>query len=357
MRTHHRLIGTSEEDTWRKLLPAGKCVFGSIEFARLQEQHQGRQAKLFMFQHGASRVVYPLLLRPLSELPFVSGATAVKWDSTTPEFTGPFGLERLSAVDFTNAVHRVWSELGVVTEFMHLNPWSEAEQLLPEEAIQYNRDVIWIDTTLSQDELWVQHFSHACRKNLKRAEREGVRVYEASNLDDIREFHRIYRDTMDRNQALSAYYFPLEYFTSIFQTMPQNSRFVMAEHESRIIAATLYLHDEVNMYSYLGGADYEHQAVRPTNAIVCETINWARSRGKKRLVLGGGYQPDDGIFRFKAGFSQLRAAFYTYQQIHLPDQYDVLRDDWHRQQAAASESTPYFPIYRAPVSPERPLLT
>ncbi|MGC2111948.1 MAG: GNAT family N-acetyltransferase [Candidatus Korobacteraceae bacterium] len=357
MAIHQQLIGTESEAAWRGFLPANRSVFASLEFARLQEQYLQRLAKLFVFGSDESSILYPFLLRPLSDLPFACESMGAQWDSTTPEFTGPFGLTQASVGQFTCAVHRLWPQLGVVTEFMHLNPWSGAEQLLPAEALQFNRDLVWVDTSLPDDELWRNHFSHACRKNLKRANSENVRVYEATGLDDVHEFHRIYRETMDRNQAFSSYYFPKEYFTSIFETMRQNCRFVMAEYKNRIVAATLYLHDNANVYSYLGGADYDYQAIRPTNVIVFDTITWARSVGKRRLILGGGYQEHDGIFRFKAGFSQLRAAFYTFQQVHLVEQYNALRDGWCRSHEMSGEVKPYFPVYRAPLLQGKSSLT
>jgi serine/alanine adding enzyme len=345
MNAHQRLLNLSDENSWRSLLPASQSVFGSYEFAFMQEQYGHRIAKLFVCDDGRSKTFYPFFLRSLSELPFSQTAGA-NWDAATPEFTGPLYLSGGSAAKFCEAVHQLFCELGVVTEFMHLNPWSDAGQMLTGGELCFNREVVWVDTTRSEDELSRNHFSYACRKNLKRAANEGVRVFEATGLDEVRAFHRIYSKTMDRNQALSSYYFPIEYFTSIFEQMTGNARFVLAEYKGQIVAATLYMHDDVSVYSYLGGADYDHQQVRPTNAIVNYAIAWARRSGKRRLVLGGGYQPDDGIFRFKASFSRLRAKFYTFRRIHLRDQYDDLRAKWCMYHGADPDDN-YFPSYRS----------
>ena len=348
MNAHQKLLNSGNEDGWRSLLPASQSVFGSYEFARIQEQYSRRIANLFVFDDGSSKTVYPFFLRPLSELP-LGQVVGANWDAATPEFTGPLCLSRAGTAEFCDAVHRLFCELGAVTEFMHLNPWSDAGQRLIGGDLCFNREVVWVDTTLSEDELWQKHFSCACRKNLKRAANENVRVFEATNLDNVRAFHRIYCETMDRNHALSSYYFPLEYFVSIFEQMSGNARFVLAEHKGQIVAATLYMHDDVNIYSYVGGADYEYQHVRPTNAIVHNTIRWARLHGQQRLVLGGGYHVDDGIFRFKSSFSQLRAAFYTFRRIHLMDQYVDLKANWCSSYGSDPGDS-YFPAYRAPAA-------
>ena len=352
MSTYQKLISLGNEDEWRDLLPAGQSVFGSYEFARIQEEYSRRVANLFVFEDAGSKAVYPFFLRSLAELPFnrIAGAN---WDAATPEFTGPSNLSGASAAKFCEAVHQRFCELGVVTEFMHLNPWIDAGHMLSGGELRLNREVVWVDTTLSEGDLWQNHFSHACRKNLKRAANENVRVFEATTLDEVRTFHKIYSRTMDRNRALSSYYFPVEFVISIFEHMAANARFVLAEYKGHIIAATLYMHDHVSVYSYLGGADYEYQHVRPTNAIVNCAIAWARRSGKQRLVLGGGYQPDDGIFRFKASFSHLRAPFYTFRRIHLVDHYDALQSDWCAYHGAAPDDG-YFPAYRSP-APARSL--
>src|ERR1035437_547516 len=211
MKSHQKLLNLGNEESWRSLLPAGQSIFGSYEFARIQEQYSRRIANLFVFDDDQSRTVYPFFLRSLSELPFSQIAGAI-WDAATPEFTGPSNISQASAARFCDAVHQLFCELSVVTEFMHLNPWSDAGQMLTGGELCFNREIVWVDTTLSEDKLWQNHFSHACRKNLKRAANENVRVFEATSLDEVRAFHRIYRATMDRNHALGSYYFPTEYF-------------------------------------------------------------------------------------------------------------------------------------------------
>jgi serine/alanine adding enzyme len=203
-----------------------------------------------------------------------------------------------------------------------------------------------VDLTQDEDHLWRESFTQACRKNIKRARREGVRVFAATSESDAHELHRIYELTMDRQGAFEGYYLPPAYFVSFLERLADNSRILLAEHEGRVVAATLYLHDEADAYSYLGGADHAFQHVRPTNAVVHEMIRWARAEGKQRLVLGGGYAPGDGIFRFKASFSPLRAGLRLYKRVHIPDAYDSLRDAWRRHHGVEGE-TAFFPPYRA----------
>jgi lipid II:glycine glycyltransferase (peptidoglycan interpeptide bridge formation enzyme) len=121
---------------------------------------------------------------------------------------------------------------------------------------------------------------------------------------------------------------------------------MLAELDGQAIAATLYLHDDDNVYAYLGGLDYAYQRVRPSNAVIYETMLWAKRLGKKRLILGGGYHEKDGIFRFKSTFSPLRARFQIYRKVHMAEQYAALCEAWETYYGVPASSDGYFPAYR-----------
>lgn len=348
----YRLLSHIDESEWRAEWPAARGVFGSVEFARLARQYASVVPHMLVMESAGDRIAYPFFLRSLQSLPFEHPAAGC--DTTTPEFTGPFGLSDSCAPAFAEVVKEVFHNLGVVAEFMHLHPWQVAPWLLSGGKVRLNRELVWVDVSLSDEKLWREQFSHACRKNIKRSQAEKIRVFEASTVDDVNEFHRIYFETMDRNQALQSYYFPVEYFRCIFDNLSANARFVLAEHRGDVIAATLYLYDDLHVYSYLGGADYRFQHLRPTNAIIYSVINWARIAGKKRLMLGGGYRSDDGIFKFKASFSNLRIPFYTFERVHSPSVLNRMEEEWSRYFRCSVQDATYFPVYRSvPAVPER----
>jgi serine/alanine adding enzyme len=345
------LLTPDQERDWERFLPRSTSVFGSVAHARLCERFKDVHARLFVCEDSGGAISYPFLVRPVESLPFAGNLSRHYEDSLTPEFTGPIAVGQPQAAKhkFSQCFGELCARLGIVAEFAHLHCWNDNVELLKQEFVESSREIIWVDLQTPYEHLWHEHFAHACRKNINRATKEGVRVLAAVDDDHIREFHRIYSATMDRNAAHASYYFPLDYFLYIRDEMSANARFTFAEYRGAIVAATLYLYDDADVYSYLGGADIEFQHVRPTNAVVQDTIQWAQSMNKKRMVLGGGYRPDDGIFRFKASFSPLRARFSTYRRVHIPRVYDDLVQRWSEYNGAASTSA-YFPAYRAVAS-------
>lgn len=348
----YEVYTTAEAESWQKILPADTSVFGSLEYARISQRETGHKPHLFVYGDDVASIAYPFFSRPVNELEFAASAPSMCCDTYSPEYTGPMHIcGKGHALDeFPTAFSHYCQRTGIVAEFIHLHPWHAFPKALEPDGVHFDREIVYVDLLSSLNSLWSGSFTYACQKNIKKSQREAVRVYEATSESDIGQFHRIYRMTMDRNKAHAKYYFSLNYFLAFFHEMPDHAIFLLAEYEGKAIAGTLYLHDNTDVYSYLGGADNEFQSVRPTNLIVYEIIRWAKSRGKERLVLGGGYQRDDGIFRFKASFSPLRARFHVYRKIHQATAYQLLCQAWsEKTQVPVSEAT-YFPAYRTPIS-------
>ena len=343
--TREKLLNTSDEDMWRQYLPENRSVFGSLGYARIWSAIREVHPRLYVIESDDAWICYPFFLRPLAQLPFRTDV-AGEWDSATPDFTGPmmFGEDDQLASEFSNSRNALFQSERVVAEFAHLHPWSGPGAFT--EGCTHNRDIVWVDTGLSPETLWRDHFEHCCRKNIKRALQEDVRIVVGRTEADVQEFHRIYLSTMERRDALPQYLFPYEFFAAFLRELPDNSRFVLAEVRGQVVAATLYLYDDANVYSFLGGADAAFQHMRPTNAVIWDTIRWSHETSKKRLILGGGYSAEDGIFRFKATFSPLRQPFFTYRRIHRDQDYLALERGCREYNGLNGQPISYFPSYR-----------
>ena len=339
---------TDDTAGWSSALPAGESVFGSVQFANVVREHLGCEPRLYVLQDSASLIAYPFFMRSIRPA-FLGEDCGRLRDTTSPDFTGPLARgtpTRSLAVELPTRLSTFFSSQDVVSEFIHLHPWKALTRALRGHELQFDREIVYIDLTATEEQLWRHSFNHACRKNITRSKRENVRVFEARTTGDVREFHRLYIDTMKMRNARAQYFYPLDFFVSIFDQLRGAARFALAEYRDQLVAGTLYLHDRDDVYSYLGGADARFQHVRPTNAVVYDTILWGQREGKKRLILGGGHAPNDGIVRFKASFSAHRASFFVYRCIHLPETYDALCRACSEVQGGELGTGTYFPRYR-----------
>lgn len=345
MRFH--LLTTWDDDAWRAALPAELNVMGSVAYARILERQTGYPARLLVVEASGCRVAYPFLLRPLRSLAFARPAQATQWDTLTPEYTGPIWRDPADARALPlDALAAPLRELGVVAEFAHLNPWDAALELLDPRSLTVNRDVVALDLAKGEARIWAEELSSDARRQTKQAWKAGVAVRRATSLDDVRAFHDLYLRTMARRHALARYQFPLEHFVAFHETMRDHAFFVLAEHGGRLAAGGLFLHGGMDLYWHLSAADLALGHVRPVNAYLHDTIRWAVRAGKRRMLLGGGYAPDDGIFRFKAAFSRQRLPFRVYRRVHDPDAYRSLAEAWSAHHGRPPVSD-FFPSYRA----------
>lgn len=325
---------------------------GSLEYVSILEAHTGCPARLLVVELDGAVVAYPFLLRPVSALRFAAGIGESLWDTFTPEYTGPISIgaardPQAGRSLLGEAFAGYGRENGVVAEFAHMNPWRAAHELLDSAYVADDRELVYIDLSAGKERTWTRSLTSDARRMARRAQAAGVRVRRAETPDDVREFHRLYISTMDRRRARERYYFPLEHFLAFLETMRETAFFVLAEWQGRTVAGGLYLYGGTDVYWHLSAMDMRFAHVAAVNGYVWETICWAIDAGKERMLLGGGYAPGDGIFRFKAGFSPLRARFRTYQRVHDADAHAALVHAWSASHGGRAAPEGYFPSWRA----------
>ena len=191
------------------------------------------------------------------------------------------------------------------------------------------------------NELWMD-FKQKVRKNVKKANTYNLEIIIESTENHMEDFLRIYYSTMDRTDAEDEYYFSKQFFADL-NRMKDNVMYFYTVYEGKIISAELVIYGKENCYSYLGGTDREYFDVRPNDFLKYEIIKWAKNKGLKNFVLGGGYGSDDGIFQYKLSLAPHGLYdFYIGRRIFNKELYDKLVT--FRDEDKLNER--YFPLYR-----------
>jgi hypothetical protein len=318
-------------------------VFAHPGYLKLHEDGKSR-AVCATWTGAAGTVLYPVLLRDLTKEPFCPPTIARATDLSTPYgYGGPFfwGSDAESAAAEFWPLFADWAEReAVVSEFVRLALFPETLLPYPGECVRRLVNVVR-DLDREPDELWMD-FEHKVRKNVKKARRSeiGIELDETgARLDD---FLRLYRHTLERREADERYDFPAEFFEDIQRELPGQFLYAHALSGGRVVSSELVLVSAETVYSFLGGTDRDAFELRPNDLLKYELILWAREAGKRRLVLGGGYREDDGIFRYKRSFAPHGLTpFFVGQRVLAPKLYRELTE--HRPDGAAPD---YFPAYR-----------
>jgi len=309
-------------------------------YAALYEDESTR-AHCAAWRDGTGCVIYPFLLRDLRAEPFAVDAA----DIVTPYgYGGPFfwGSKREEVASrFWRAFDAWAAERSVVSEFVRFALFEDELLPFPGEREQMLVNVVR-DLEPDADALWTD-VDHKVRKNVKKARRSGVRIEfetDGARLDD---FLRLYEHTLDRRDAPNHYRFTREFFESIHAQLPGQFVYAHALHDERVVSSELALVSERSVYSFLGGTQSDAYGLRPNDLLKYELILWSKAAGKSRFVLGGGYESDDGIFRYKRSFAPNGLVpFFVGRRVLDPDLYRDLTE------SVGNPRRPgYFPAYRA----------
>jgi hypothetical protein len=324
-------------------------VYAHPYYVRLSlEPHQ--RALCAILESAAGGVLYPFIWRDLTVEPCWDESLPPLADIVTPYgYGGPFAW---NVTDPAALAALFWDEFGawaarenLVSEFIRFSLFDET--LLPYPGTKEQRLINVVrDLDLDNEALWMD-MEHKVRKNVKRARQMGVQVIQDPSGERLDDFLRIYQHTMDRRSARQFYYFPRAYFEQLQRNLPGQFMYFHSLNDDQVIASELVLVSAENVYSFLGGSDSEAMEYRPNDVLKYEIIQWAKTQGKKRFVLGGGYQGEDGIFRYKLSFAPGgQRPFSVGWRILNQFYYDQLVACCQRLPGGAALSGSFFPLYR-----------
>ncbi len=127
--------------------------------------------------------------------------------------------------------------------------------------------------------------------------------------------------------------------------------------DGEVAAAGLYTICDGIVQAHLGASRQEFAVLSPTRFLDDYARRWAAAEGARVFHLGGGVRGlEDSLFRYKAGFSERRHLFSTWQWVVDPTAYRGLcdrRGPVDVGHAARGGRDDFFPAYRRPTEPVR----
>jgi hypothetical protein len=240
----------------------------------------------------------------------------------------------------------------VVAVFSRLHPLLEQRDLLA--GIGEVRPIgptVSVDLTLPLEDQWAG-YSKKCRRIIRRAQEAGVECREDRDWRYRHEWVRIYEETMERVGAPATYRFDDAYFEQLRAELGPALRLFVACLQGRPVAAGLYTVCHGIVQAHLGASTTESAWLSPVRLLDDTARRWASDLGAWVFHLGGGVGGrQDSLFQYKAGFSDRRHAFETWQWVLDPPAYAALTE----RHVPADDAAPgeagednFFPAYRRP---------
>jgi sugar O-acyltransferase (sialic acid O-acetyltransferase NeuD family) len=353
-----RMLSTRDEQEWLEVLQqvAQHDFYHLPQYHALEERLGRGTAYLFAYSNGPYHIALPVILRPIDPRQnLVNGAEHWCDASSVYGYSGPVtshpDAPRQIIENFHALLWDAFREMEIVTVFSRLHP------LLSQKPLLYglgnclpSGQTVSIDLTAPL-ETQRQKYRKGHRSDISKGRNHGVVCHEDTSLSYLEAFVDIYRETMERVAADSFYLFDYSYFKSLVAALGKNAHLFVALLNGELIAGALVVECQGIVQYHLGGARDSAKALAPIKLILDAVRIWATERRFQTFHLGGGVGArDDSLFYFKAGFSDRRHEFSTWQWVVLPKVYEQLchaRLHWDQEHGLESGPAEFFPRYRA----------
>lgn len=195
----------------------------------------------------------------------------------------------------------------------------------------------------------LSEMSSNTRYGMRLARRRGVVVKHRQALVDMKRFRDLYIDTMLRLGASNYYHFSEAQLNEIARGLGDSCYIFDARLDGATIASEIYFHGADHVYYFLAGSDAAYRDTSAGHIIKLEACRYFGDElGKSALVLGGGIDGADSLYRYKRGFGPngLRT-FRLEWRCEQPKVEEWLIEECRSRDSEWHPRERYLPLYRA----------
>ena len=336
-----------QDPRWRQFLRRARHdVYHLPGYVACAARHQEGHPTAFLAEAEGHALLVPLVLRPLP--PHLDAPDAWR-DATSPYgYPAPLltpGCPEALTTAFLEGFRDHAAEAQIVSVFLRLHPllpFPEAP-LRAHGTLLRHGQTVFFDLTRPPEVLHRQ-MRRNHRRDLRTLRNQGF-TFHLDQWQHYPTFRRLYEDNMRRVQATAFYFFSEDYFADLRTTLPDHLHLgTVHAPDGTIAAASLFTCTDGLAQHHLCGTAAAFLPMSPIKLMIDEIRRWAAAQGCQALHLGGGLGGrEDALFRFKAGFANTLADFFTARLILHPDHYALLT------QRAFPHSPPppdFFPAFR-----------
>lgn len=345
------LIVEPGADQWLAVLSAADHDFYHLPCYQQLVSGEDETARGYIASDGTHHFLLPFQQRAVPA-EIANGETLFDINSAYG-YPGPVWSRGAPKVFVANALRQFTARLsneGVVSAFFRLHTLlNDPAQFEGVGEIVNHGPSVYIDLTLSDEELWAQT-RRGHKRDIAVLEKRGYEIV-MDDWDRLDDFLTCYYDSMTRLGASPFYFFPKSYFEELRSCLG----------DDRLHLCLLYLKGEIacaGMVSEINGLCQYHLSAtanrhfqdHPSKLMLNHLRTWLKRRGNRIYHVGGGVGAlRDTLHLFKIGFSPLAADFHTWRVIPDQGRYDELVRRRFGKNAPADTDDLFFPRYRAPI--------
>ena len=133
------------------------------------------------------------------------------------------------------------------------------------------------------ESLWGR-ISHNKRRNIKKALREGVEVFESREMNDLQTFYSLLKAAEKRGGFTS---YPYSWFKAVWDVYdPKLSRVFLARWNKRAVSGVFTVMHGDTVFALAAGSLREGWKVRPNDILHWKVMEWAADKGYSQYHMG-----------------------------------------------------------------------
>lgn len=328
-------------------------VYYSYEHLKYYE-NDSDSLKYFLFKNNDTPIILmPFIFRKVK----INGQEIQYFDVISPYgYNGPLfnniDVSDNAILEFWNSVDKWYKDNNVIAEFIRfsLNGNFKNYSGTLVESLHNIRGKLLDDF----ENQWTAFLSKV-RNNYRKALKSNLefKIFHKNEITEekIKIFHKIYVETMKRNNASDIYFFSWEYFKNYILSNLDCFSIALVYYEGIPISTELIINYNDTIFAFLGGTNAEYYKYRPNDFLRVEVIKWAIENKKQYYVLGGGIKDGDGLYKSKKALfpKDEDVIFYTGRKIiNLTIYKEIIKQQNINDIDVIVEDITknYFPIYR-----------
>jgi len=348
------VITLEQSEYWNEIVKSfvNYDVYYLSNYVKAFQIHGDGDPILFYYKDKYIRAINVAMKRDIGKDSKFNGKIPLNtyFDLSTPYGYGGFLIEgdinEKSIVELNHEYEIYCHQNNIVSEFVRFHPI-----LNNHKNVESIYEVVDLGKTVSIDlkspqYIW-ENITSKNRNVIRKALKNGIKIYWGRDLDLINIFKKMYNDTMARDNADKYYYFSDDFYNSIINDLKYHFLIFYAVFEEKIIAMSIILFSNKQMHYHLSASVKEYLHLAPTNLLLYEVACWGANNGYSTLHLGGGLgAKEDNLYKFKKSFNKNSYnTFYIGKKIFDNDKYNELVNI-RCKEYNFDRNTSFFPTYR-----------
>lgn len=311
-----KIILNSGKD-WQTIFDtnSGYSVFQSFDWAQCMERClDSYVTKPFFFDFAdGTKIMWSMLQHPVKKVFNCLEAMPLGLYGR-PIIQGEWSPEKGREI-----LHHILAGRCIEMQYVENPLYEHLNFLLPKGIIRevHHVETHLLNLTESWDIMWENVFSPRIRNQVRKAEKEGLKVRLGSSIEDVEKFYSLYElSTLDWGYTQPPY--SKQFFLNLMDNANNTIQLLLVEDHEKAIASGIFIEDVDFVLYWFGVMDKIAERKFPVYLMLSHVIHEAIIKGKKYLNMGASGKLD-GVRKFKElwGAKPMPYDIVVFRKYHL----------------------------------------